>query len=152
MDRFLRQRPNTRVTTLIDLYGIGSTMLALAASSYPSAASQASAIEQEVANAFGNSPRLVPYIQVQEFEALLFADPGAFESGTGYSGAALTLAATEMPPEEINGTHPPSKHILASVPGYDKVNDGVLAAQEIGIPTIRAACPRFDVWLTNLGL
>jgi hypothetical protein len=32
----------------------------------------------------------------------------------------------------------------------DKTFHGPLLAMEIGLPAIRAACPRFDAWLTRL--
>ena len=94
---------------------------------------------------------MIPYIQVHEFEALLFSDLNAFEKATGHAGAASELEVG-VPPEEVNGIRPPSKRILASYRDYDKVNDGALAAEAIGIPAMRSACPRFDAWLANLGL
>ena len=126
-------------------------MLSLASGSYPSASARASAIEAAIFAAFDQSPRVIPYIQVHEFEALLFSDLDAFENATGHSGASLALRE-DIPPEEVNGTRPPSKRILSSYPNYDKVNDGTLAAEAIGVPAMRSACPRFDAWLANLGL
>ena len=154
MSRFLRQRQNTRVTTLIDLYGIGKTMLELATGNPSSSAGTADAIEAAIATEFGNTTRLIPYIQVHEFEALLFTDLAAFERGTGHAGAASALieGGLPLPPEEVNGTRPPSKRILECFADYDKVNDGTLAAQAIGIETMRERCPRFDAWLIRLGM
>ena len=152
LGKLLRQRPNTRVTTLIDLYGIGGTLIALAGGSFPSASARADAIQEAVAEAFDRTPRLIPYVQVHEFETLLFADLKAFEEGTGHEGAVEALAVPGVAPEDINGKWPPSKRILDRFPAYDKVNDGLLAAQEIGVPTMRAAWPRFDGWLAKLGL
>ena len=44
----------------------------------------------------------------------------------------------------------PSKRILAAMPGFDKVDHGVAAAEAIGLQALRAKCPRFDEWITTL--
>lgn len=55
-------------------------------------------------------------------------------------------------PEEINEHREtaPSKRILAVMPEYRKRLHGPQAAQEIGLPQLRAACRHFDQWLSRL--
>lgn len=55
-------------------------------------------------------------------------------------------------PEEIKDSPltAPSKRIEALVPGYQKPLFGTLAAQHIGIDTIRAECRHFRNWLERL--
>ncbi len=100
--------------------------------------------------------RFIPYIQIHEFEALLFADPTLF----GYifpdnanAAAALTaIRACFAGPEEINGgaNTAPSKRILAIAPTYDKVVDGPELAELIGIQTLCDECPHFNEWVARL--
>ena len=100
--------------------------------------------------------RVFPYIQQYEFESLLFSDVTVF-------GALLdrppdlveklqNIRSTFPTPEEINDdakTHP-SKRIQDLTPSYDKRVDGPLLAEKIGLPTIRAQCPRFGQWVARL--
>ena len=99
--------------------------------------------------------RVLPYVQMHEFEALLFTDPEAF-SAIGAAKEAMddirAIAAGFATPEEINDrpTKAPSKRIAAALVTYDKVVEGVTVAKEIGLGDIRLSCPRFNVWLTRL--
>jgi hypothetical protein len=55
-------------------------------------------------------------------------------------------------PEEIDNSPEtaPSRRVSDVVPGYQKPLMGVLAAQEIGIETIRRECPFFASWIKKL--
>ena len=55
-------------------------------------------------------------------------------------------------PEELNDGQAtaPSKRILKQYTGYEKVDDGFLLAQEIGIEQMRKSCPHFNDWVTKL--
>jgi len=55
-------------------------------------------------------------------------------------------------PEEIDDgpdTHP-SGRLRALIPEYDKVRDGSLVTQRIGLSRLRSECPHFGDWLTRL--
>jgi len=99
--------------------------------------------------------RFVPYIQLHEFEALLFSDPAAFIEAFPNRDSAierLTEIRTSYSPEEINEgqTTAPSKRILDVLPDYQKPVAGLLIVQHIGLAKIRSECPHFDDWLTKL--
>lgn len=99
--------------------------------------------------------RFVPFVLMHEFEALLFSDCSATSVGFGRPELADPMQGIrdEFPsPEEINDSAltAPSKRLLAIYPRYAKVLDGNRAILEIGLPTIRAACPNFDAWMTRL--
>jgi hypothetical protein len=102
------------------------------------------------------SQRFIPYIQLHEFEALLFADPEAFlEAFPDSRHAVMRLSAIRekfLNPEDINDKPltAPSKRILDLLPDYQKPVAGLLIAQRIGLAAIRAVCPRFDAWITRL--
>lgn len=102
--------------------------------------------------------RFIPYVQMHEFEALLFTAPevlGSVSGGSGEGDAVRRLqqvANDFATPEEIDDGEAtaPSKRILGVTPGYEKVAHGVIAASRIGLRAIRAACPNFDRWMRKL--
>lgn len=101
-----------------------------------------------------NDIRFIPYIQLHEFEALLFASNDGFIAFFSEEQAKKTqrIIAAYDNPEEINTTPEgaPSKRLLAIKDDYDKVIEGNLIALEIGLSRIMGRCPRFKVWIENL--
>ena len=103
-----------------------------------------------------NNPRFVPFIQVHEFEALLFSDPSAFAAafpGRNEEIAELERIRRSFPsPEHIDdGKHTsPSKRISALFPAYEKVASGVLIARRIGLRAILRECAHFGGWVNKL--
>ena len=100
--------------------------------------------------------KVLPYIQRHEFEGLLFSDVDAFGNILGLPDRAkerLAEVRTQFQtPEDINDNPDtaPSKRILQVIPSYHKVTDGPLVAEATGLDTIRAQCPRFNQWVTQL--
>lgn len=101
-----------------------------------------------------NDSRFIPYIQLHEFEALLFSSNKGFESFFSEDNAKDTqhIIDTFNNPEDINTTPTgaPSKRLLAIKDDYDKVIEGNLIALEVGINDILAKCPRFRAWIEKL--
>ena len=92
---------------------------------------------------------------MHEFEALLFSDCAALADVLGRSDLGARFQAIRdqfETPEQIDDapTSAPSKRIRAIVPEYHKTVDGIVAAERIGLETIRAACPHFNHWLTRV--
>ena len=107
-------------------------------------------MEHDVGN-----PRFLPYIQVHEYEALLFSDPDGFAEGIGQQELSSQFHAIREEcgnPEEIDDdpNTAPSNRITACHPRYSKVIDGTLAAQQVGLAAMRAECPHFREWLEKL--
>lgn len=105
----------------------------------------------------GGGPRLVlPYVQKYEFEALLFSDVTPFgelrEAPDGVVAALRSVRDRFETPEDIDDGREtaPSKRIRAVMPRFDKARQGHTVAGRIGLPTIRAECPRFDAWVRRL--
>lgn len=101
-----------------------------------------------------NDRRFIPYIQLHEFEALLFSNNKGFEEYFTKEEAEETDAIVNefINPEEIN-THPqsaPSKRILKIKKDYNKPIDGNLIALSIGIKSMLERCPRFASWINIL--
>ena len=92
---------------------------------------------------------------MHEFEGLLFSDPDQFAQSLGEPDLAPRLRAIRREfrtPEDINDSpdKAPSKRILNLYRGYRKPVDGVLAMQQLGLDTVREACPLFDAWIAAL--
>jgi hypothetical protein len=101
--------------------------------------------------------RFVPFVVMHEFEGLLFSDCQRFAVGIGRPSLAAdfqTIRDRFESPEDINDSTAtaPSKRVegIVPVPGYQKRLFGVQGALEMGIATIRSACPHFASWLTTL--
>ena len=101
--------------------------------------------------------RFIPYIQLHEFECLLFSDISVikdhFDDSEFKNYNYLLETSKQYPnPEDINNGSDtaPSKRLGNILENYDKVVYGSLLAQEIGLDTIRKKCPRFNVWIENL--
>ncbi len=99
--------------------------------------------------------KLIPYIQMYEFEGLLFSCPDSMQSQLGEAGVSLwaknILNKFNNNPEAINNSFEtaPSKRLAKKV-SYRKMVHGPNIAEEIGIEKIRSLCPGFDEWLTKL--
>lgn len=109
--------------------------------------------ERQIALDINNS-RFIPYIQLHEFEALLFSDGSIFgELFTPKQAEDLSAICAAYPnPEDINSSPEgaPSKRLLAIVSDYDKVHQGELLAVWLGLERILARCPRFRAWVDRL--
>jgi hypothetical protein len=97
----------------------------------------------------------VPYLQLHEFEGLLFSDPAAFASSIGQEHLTQSLQQVRdafATPEDINDNpdHAPSKRVLRVCRTYNKVTDGVLAASSVGVERMQRECPHFREWIERL--
>jgi len=99
---------------------------------------------------------VLPYVQLHEFEGLLFSDTDKFDWVIdGWSDAVADklhkVAAQFDSPEDINDSPQtaPSKRIEAIFPpgSYTKTEHGPLIAESIGMEVIREKCPEFNKWL-----
>lgn len=110
-------------------------------------------IESRKGQRFDN---FIPYIQLHEFEALIFSSVAGVEalfekSEIDYIG--FQDIVTKHPnPEDINNNPntAPSVRLKKLIPGYDKVVYGVELIKEIGMDTILSKCPRFRKWIEKL--
>jgi hypothetical protein len=104
-----------------------------------------------------NDTRFLPYIQLHEFEGLLFSAPNGFNE-----------LFPELPPknlQELNNTvnlfpnpeminegpdSAPSKRLERLIPNYRKPLYGNMIALENGFSSIMEKCPRFRNWIDTL--
>jgi len=108
-------------------------------------------------NKLGSGPmsRFIPYIQMHEFEGLLFSETDTLATAVGQKkiSANLQKIRESFPtPEHINDSpiDAPSKRILRLYSGYEKTFHGNIAAIDIGIDTIRRECRLFSQWVSKL--
>lgn len=98
--------------------------------------------------------RFFSYIQLHEFEALLFSNNNGFKEYFTEEQSKLTdvIVKEFNNPEDIN-TRPqyaPSKRILEIKENYNKPLEGNLIALEIGINEMLKRCTRFSIWVNRL--
>jgi Domain of unknown function (DUF4276) len=103
-----------------------------------------------------NDPRFIPYIQLHEYEAILFSDPTGFRFVYDHHEAQIaelqTIADGHTSPELIDDgpQSAPSKRIIDKFPDYAKPTMGPEVAERIGLDAIRSKCPHFHAWLSRL--
>lgn len=99
--------------------------------------------------------KLFPYVQMYEFEALLFSDPNAIQQITKIDEISIwanaVLSRFTNNPEAINDSvlTAPSKRIAKKF-DYIKTTHGPDIAEAIGLEKIREMCHGFNEWLTKL--
>ena len=96
---------------------------------------------------------IVPYIEMHEFEALLFSNAEILANKTEIDVSLIQKIIDDFnTPEEINDdpTNAPSKRLEALKKGYRKVAMGKTVSESIGIEEIRKQCSHFSKWLTTL--
>jgi hypothetical protein len=158
------QNEDSWFSTMVDFYALpnnfpGRAALSQAFAALDRIALLESALRQDIVQRLGGLPvsqRLIPYIQLHEFEALLFSDPSGFtEVFPDRQAAVAQLTAIRSrfsSPEDIDDDPrtAPSKRILDVLPDYEKPVAGLLVAQKIGLEKIRAECRHFDEWIARL--
>lgn len=135
------------VTTLYDFYGFRSRL----------AGEDKTALEVRLLDSVpaGVQKKLIPYIQMYEFEGLLFSCPESMERALNECGVKnwgqSILDQFNGNPETINNSTEtaPSKRLLKNTK-YRKTIHGPNIAEEIGIPKIRQVCAGFHEWLCKI--
>ena len=135
------------VTTFYDFYGFQGR------ANGETKASLEDKIKQHVHSSV--QTKLIPYVQMYEFEGLLFTSPEVIASHL--NGDSLTrwaqavLSQFNNNPEEINDSTEtaPSKRLIQKT-NYRKTTHGPNIAEEIGIEALRDKCVGFNKWLVRL--
>jgi hypothetical protein len=154
LQRLLGDTNAAAVTTMIDYYGLPEDFPGLATLPSGTCYQRIAHLEEALSRDL-EAHRLLPYLSLHEFEALLLAAPG--EIGTALPGRGpISLLADEVSgfrsPEEINDgpeTHPAAR-ISRHLPGYRKALHGPLIARRIGLGLLRQRCSHFDAWVDRL--
>jgi len=115
-------------------------------------------LEREFSIDLGNPRGFIPYLQLHEFEAILFSDikilDDTLNTLTSVSKLSELLQIIKRfdNPELINddSAKAPSKRLLHLYPTYHKNFFGELVAEMIGIDGIRSKCPHFNNWIERI--
>ena len=147
------------VTTFIDYYGIPDKY------NYPNWQESKKIVdknlrmdflEQAMQDAI-NHKRYIPYIQLHEFEGLLFNNIEVFDQNFNSTELntrqeIVQILSTYPNPELINDNPKsiPSKRLEKLISGYSKIVFGTIIAEEIGLTNMRRKSPRFHNWINTL--
>lgn len=157
----LRQDKSAFVTTLFDYYGIKDSYFYprwQEAKELTNKNERLNMLESAMRDDMEEElrDRFIPYIQLHEFEALLFSNVEVFRKNFEsheINREALSLIMNKYAsPEDINDgwDTAPSKRLIKWVQGYSKVVYGACLATEIGIDKLKGKCPRFAEWIRKL--
>jgi hypothetical protein len=82
----------------------------------------------------------------------LFSEPDGFVKVLKNTDEIQKIFRNFTNPEEINNNPKtaPSKRILKIYPKYQKVTDGIMISQKIGIEKMRQKCTHFNDWITSM--
>ena len=162
IERHLKQRQDTFVTTFLDLYGLHewpNLEDIIAEQNHENMIAKLYDVTdkafKEIFDEYAVEKRIIPYFAIYEFEALLFSDPSKLASGIGCSTESVEkIVQTCGEPERINNSlqTAPSKRLdeLSPRGRFKKTTDGIAIAREIGIERMREKCPQFNTWLNRL--
>jgi hypothetical protein len=159
----LKQDPTAYCSTMLDFYGLGEGFPGTPLPPNLSPLDKVCHLERammedmiaSVPDALRPDLRFLPYLQLHEYEGLLFSDPEAFARGIHQPDLAAsfrTVRAGFPTPEDIDDgpETAPSKRVMRLYPRYRKPLDGTWAATEVGIDTMRRECPHFRHWTERL--
>ena len=155
IERLLNNPHHQYVTTLYDFYGFSGRQ----------EADSAASLEGRFSANFRNSEKLLPYVQQYEIEALLLSSPKIlahyFDLPTKTMREIDAVVQQARGAENVNDSvlNKPSGRLerwtkggpaLKRYQSKAKAFHFVPILEQIGLPTIRAQCPRFNTWLTTL--
>ncbi|MCP4265967.1 MAG: DUF4276 family protein [Candidatus Brocadiaceae bacterium] len=136
-----------KVTTLYDFYGFRGK----------AGGENKASLEDKIMDCIAAPLRekIIPYVQMYEFEGILFSSPEAMENNIYQTGLAdwanEVLQRFGGDPEKINDSPQtaPSKRLLNET-NYIKTIHGPKIAKEIGLTVLREKCTGFGEWLNKL--
>lgn len=148
---------NVYVTTFIDYYGIPDNF------NFPkwseskiivNKSERMDLLENGMHLDLKSNPRFIPYIQLHEFESLLFNNIEVFDQHITQSEFKtredlINILNQNPNPELINNNKEtaPSKRLQNHIIGYNKIVYGSILAESIGLTRIRNKSPRFNQWM-----
>jgi len=162
IETHLKSAPTAYVTTFIDYYGLYSKY------NFPNWEDCEKIIDRnERMTSLENAMlsdisenlryRFIPYLQLHEFEGLLFNNIDTFytlipkDDIVGEEELISTFVNNDNP-ELINNSREtsPSHRLERIIRGYNKVVYGDILAEAIGLTRIRVKSPRFNSWISKI--
>lgn len=157
VNRLLKDSSARLVTTMIDLYRIPSDFPQKNTLVKTHRGVQKVAILEDGFKRDIDKDKFLPYLQLHEFEALLFSDVSMFSKlqNVGNKIRFFEEIVEEIKnPEDINDVPntSPAERIKRILPHYIKDISGIIVAQHIGLEKMREKCPHFHEWIKNIEL
>ena len=161
-EKALKQQKNALVTTFFDYYGVKTKKFPnwkeTVGINKANVRERIEILENGMLEEIDSNLRyrFIPYVQLHEFEALLFNNIEVFDEMfefEQYDRAELLNILDEFPdPEMIDqGTETsPSHRLIKIIPAYRKVIQGNAIAEKIGIEPIRQKNKHFNDWIEQL--
>jgi len=161
-EKALKQQKNALVTTFFDYYGVKTKKFPnwkeTVGINKANVRERIEILENGMLEEIDSNLRyrFIPYVQLHEFEALLFNNIEVFDEMfefEQYDRAELLNILDEFPdPEMIDqGTETsPSHRLIKIIPAYRKVIQGNAIAEKIGIEQIRQKNKHFNDWIEQL--
>ncbi|MXY08810.1 MAG: DUF4276 family protein [Rhodothermaceae bacterium] len=159
IQQWLRQDRSAYCTTMFDLYALprgfpGVNNIPARSTPYQ----QVRHLEKAFSTDLSNPRGFIPYLQLHEFEAILFSNVNILDSALNAFtpesklNELLQIMDKFENPELIDDDPKtaPSKRLYHLYPAYDKRFFGELVAEMIGMDSIRAECPHFNSWIERL--
>lgn len=162
VEKALKQQKNALVTTFFDYYGVKTKKFPnweeTVGINKANVRERIEILESGMLEEIDSNLRyrFIPYVQLHEFEALLFNNIEVFDEMfefEQYDRAELLNIFNEFPdPEMIDqGTETsPSHRLIKIIPAYRKVIQGNAIAEKIGIEQIRQKNKHFNDWIEQL--
>lgn len=162
VEKALKQQKNALVTTFFDYYGVKTKKFPnwkeTVGINKANVRERIEILENGMLEEIDSNLRyrFIPYVQLHEFEALLFNNIEVFDEMfefEQYDRAELLNIFNEFPdPEMIDqGTETsPSHRLIKIIPAYRKVIQGNAIAEKIGIEQIRQKNKHFNDWIEQL--
>jgi hypothetical protein len=156
VQRILRGKENMVVTSLIDFYKLRADFPKFAEAQNLSDKNEQVALIEQGCFEDINDSRFLPYIQLHEFEALLFTKWDGFADLpiNEKNKKKIQDIIREFPNPELINDRPnlsPSNRLKPLIlPKYEKPFHGNYIALTNGFDSIMDKCPRFNAWINQL--
>ena len=152
------RNPDARFTTMFDLYGLPEDFPEYGEASRLTDPYERVGVLERALREDVSDHRFIPYIQLHEFEALLFSCPRKLEAQfydhCDEIQRLIEMASAFDSPELIDDGRDtaPSKRIAGEIPEYGsrKASAGPIVAEKIGLPALRSKCRHLGEWINRL--
>ena len=158
INRWLTEDNSAYLTTMFDLYALPDDFPRFDEAMRKSNPYEKVKIIEEGFRTTINNSRFIPYVQLHEFEGLLFSNIDVIDEvlrpyqDRSQLDKLRDIRSQFATPEDINdgAKTAPSKRLLDLYKFYNKDVFGSRIANRIGIDNIRNECKHFNEWLVTL--
>lgn len=162
IQKHLITEPSAKVTTFIDYYGIEKKhcfpdweLCEAEVDKFKRMEILENGMKEDIADELRY--RFIPYIQLHEFEGLLFTNIEVIKECVPPSNLVGRVELKEIidthpNPELINNNKStsPSHRLSRIINGYNKIIYGSIIAEATGLTLIREKCLRFNNWIDEI--